>query len=210
MRTDDLIKAIAADTSRKEAPIGRTWLLCVTAGFMLAALVFSVLLGPRPDFQAVLSTIRFPLKFLLVAILLASTIPLVQALARPGARPPMWAALAAPTAVVIAVLVELSVLPREAWVSSWIGTNLWVCLTYIPLIGLGPLAIMIAALRKGAPTRPVLTGAMAGVVAGGVAAMFYAAHCTDDSPLFVAAWYSIAIGILAGVGALAGRYALRW
>ncbi|MGR3363098.1 MAG: NrsF family protein, partial [Maritimibacter harenae] len=79
-----------------------------------------------------------------------------------------------------------------------------------PLIGLGPLAIMIAALRKGAPTRPVLTGAMAGVVAGGVAAMFYAAHCTDDSPLFVAAWYSIAIGILASLGALAGRYALRW
>ncbi|MBX9466230.1 MAG: DUF1109 family protein [Aquamicrobium sp.] len=210
MRTDDLIKAIAADTGRMEAPIGRTWLLCVTAGFVLAAVVFAILLGPRPDFQAVLSTVRFPLKFLLVAILLASTIPLVQALVRPGARPPMWAALAGPAAAALAVLVELSVLPREAWLSSWIGTNLWVCLTYIPLIGLGPLAIMILALRKGAPTRPVLTGAMAGVVAGGVAAMFYAAHCTDDSPLFVAAWYSVAIGILAALGAVAGRFALRW
>ena len=177
---------------------------------MLAAVVFSVLLGPRPDFQAMLSTVRFPFKFLLVAILLASTIPLVQALARPGARPPMWASLAAPAVALIAVLAELSALPREAWVSSWIGTNLWVCLTYIPLIGLGPLAIMIAALRKGAPTRPVLTGAMAGVGAGGVAAQFYAAHCTDDSPLFVAAWYSVAIGILAALGAVAGRFALRW
>ena len=210
MRTDDLIKAIAADTGRKEAPIGRTWLLGVGAAFAFAAVVFSILLGPRPDFQVVLSTVRFPLKFLLVAILLASTIPLVHSLARPGARPPMRAALAAPAAALIAVLAELSALPREVWVTSWIGTNLWVCLTYIPLIGLGPLAILIAVLRKGAPTRPVLTGAMAGVVAGGVAAMFYAAHCTDDSPLFVAAWYSIAIGILAALGAIAGRYALRW
>lgn len=210
MRTDDLIKAIAADTGRQAAPIGRTWLIGVGASLALAGAAFAVLLGPRPDFQEVLATVRFPLKFALVAILIVTTVPLVQALARPGSRPPMRLAFVAPVLAALAVLIELSVLPREAWLSSMIGTNLWVCLTYIPLIGLGPLAIMIMALRRGAPTRPILTGAMAGVVAGGAAAIFYAAHCTDDSPLFVAAWYSIAIGILAALGAVAGRFALRW
>ena len=46
--------------------------------------------------------------------------------------------------------------------------------------------------------------------AGGLAATFYAAHCFDDSPLFVATWYTIAIAILAALGALGGRLFVRW
>ena len=51
---------------------------------------------------------------------------------------------------------------------------------------------------------------VAGLFAGGVAAAIYAAHCPDDSPLFVALWYSLGIAIVALVGGLAGRLALRW
>ena len=47
-------------------------------------------------------------------------------------------------------------------------------------------------------------------MSGGIAATFYAAHCPDDSPLFVAVWYPLAIAILTGLGALAGRFSLRW
>ena len=69
---------------------------------------------------------------------------------------------------------------------------------------------VLIALRQGAPTRPTLTGVVAGLFAGGVAAAIYAAHCPDDSPLFVALWYSLGIAIVALVGGLAGRLALRW
>ena len=65
-------------------------------------------------------------------------------------------------------------------------------------------------LRYGAPTRPVLAGAAAGLLAGGLAATFYAAHCFDDSPLFVAVWYTIAIAVLTILGAIAGRLFIRW
>ncbi|TIM59065.1 MAG: DUF1109 family protein, partial [Mesorhizobium sp.] len=68
----------------------------------------------------------------------------------------------------------------------------------------------LAVLRYGAPTRPVLAGAVAGLLAGGLAATFYAAHCFDDSPLFVATWYTIAIAILAALGAFGGRLLVRW
>jgi hypothetical protein len=51
---------------------------------------------------------------------------------------------------------------------------------------------------------------VAGLIAGGLAAALYATHCTDDSPLFVATWYSIAIGAVAVLGALLGRRLLRW
>jgi hypothetical protein len=43
-----------------------------------------------------------------------------------------------------------------------------------------------------------------------LAATLYASHCTDDSPLFVATWYSIATAAVAAIGALAGSRVLRF
>jgi len=65
-------------------------------------------------------------------------------------------------------------------------------------------------LRQGAPTRPGLAGAVAGLAASGIAATFYASNCTDDSPLFVATWYPIATAMVVVVGYLIGTRALRW
>jgi hypothetical protein len=72
------------------------------------------------------------------------------------------------------------------------------------------LAALLFGLRYGAPTRPVLAGAGAGLLSGALSASLYIAHCPDDSPLFVAAWFTLAIAISTGVGALAGRRLLRW
>jgi hypothetical protein len=47
-------------------------------------------------------------------------------------------------------------------------------------------------------------------VAAALAATVYAAHCTDDSPLFVATWYSLAIAFVTVVGAVIGSRVLRW
>jgi hypothetical protein len=72
------------------------------------------------------------------------------------------------------------------------------------------LAAALLGLRHGAPTRPSVTGAVAGLLSAGLAATLYASHCTDDSPLFVATWYSIATALVAAVGALAGPRVLRF
>ena len=72
------------------------------------------------------------------------------------------------------------------------------------------LAAALIGLRHGAPTRPALAGAIAGLLSAGLAATLYAAHCTDDSPLFVATWYTIATAMVAAIGALAGSRLLRF
>jgi hypothetical protein len=75
------------------------------------------------------------------------------------------------------------------------------------------LPLLVAALfglRHGAPTRPALAGAMAGLLSAGLAATLYASHCTDDSPLFVMTWYSIATALVTAIGALAGSRLLRF
>jgi hypothetical protein len=212
MKTDDLIRALGADA--RAAPVGRrpVWALAAIAAAAIAAVVFFSTIGPRPDIAQAAHTMRFLFKFVFTGVLLACAFPLVRMLSVPGARPgraALWL-LAAPLLMAGALALEMMAVPSDGWMPRLVGHNMPVCLSMIPLIGLGPLAVFIAALRRAAPTRPMLAGAAAGLAAGGLAATFYAAHCTDDSPLFVATWYTIAIAFLAGLGALGGRLFVRW
>ena len=44
----------------------------------------------------------------------------------------------------------------------------------------------------------------------GLAATLYASHCTDDSPLFVATWYTVATALVTAIGAFIGSRVLRF
>ena len=91
------------------------------------------------------------------------------------------------------------------------------CFVWVTLMALPPLAGALWALRGGASTRPTLSGALAGLLAGGAGAALYAIHCTEDSPLFYAVWYGLAIlardgdrgGPRPSPAALVGRACLR-
>lgn len=210
MKTDDLIRAITADAGKPPVSMRSVWLVALGGAILMAAAVFALFLGPRPDFAAALETSRFLFKFMVTAALFASAIPVLQTLARPADVAPFPLMVVAPSLLLLAIGLELVALPQAEWRPALVGTNAFYCLTLIPLLGLGPLAAMLTALRRGAPTNPVLAGAAAGLAAGGLAAIFYAAYCTDDSPLFLATWYSLAILLLTILGALAGRMVLRW
>jgi hypothetical protein len=84
------------------------------------------------------------------------------------------------------------------------------CLALIPLFSALPAAFLLWALRRAAPARPGLAGTVAGLTAGGLGASLYAISCPVDSPLFVATWYSLAIGAVTAVCYLVGRRWLRW
>jgi hypothetical protein len=212
METQELIKALAADRRRSAPSISYIWSWAVGLAIALAATVFFAVLGPRADLAAAAETPRFLFKFVVTITLAVCAFGLAQTLSRPGEA---WreaiAYLAVPPALTaMAVIVELVLLPSDTWTARLIGTNSVACLTLIPLIGIGPLVIFLFALRHGAPTRPALAGAVAGLLAGGIAATFYAAQCTDDSPLFVGTWYTAAIAALALVGAVCGSRFARW
>jgi hypothetical protein len=104
----------------------------------------------------------------------------------------------------------MMIMPEASWRPRMMGHNARFCLTFIPLLSIGPLACFLFALRQGAPERPGIAGAVAGLAASGIAATFYASNCTDDSPLFVAFWYPIAIALVTLVGYIAGSKLLRW
>lgn len=212
MKTDDLIGALAMDLAPSRLRFRGLFAGAILCGAAIAVTTFFVFLGVRTDFGAAMGSPRFVTKFVVTLGLLAAAVGLLSRLAVPGRVAGHWAlaVLAAPLLLALAVGVELAVLPSGDWRAHLLGHNARFCLMLIPLLAIGPLACLLLALRRGAPSRPGLAGAIAGLVAGGLAATLYATHCIDDSPLFVAAWYSLAIGFVALIGFALGSRLLRW
>lgn len=212
MKTENLIRALAADNETRTASVSRFLALGLLAAFVVAAILFAALIGPRADFAAAAGDPRFLFKFVVTLALLATALPLARRLAEPGRETnvALIALALAPLLLAAGVLVELSLLAPGERAARLIGRNWAYCLSYIPLLSAPLLAAALLALRHGAPTRPALAGAAAGLIAGAIGATLYAAHCIDDSPLFVATWYTLAISAVTLIGALVGARVLRW
>jgi hypothetical protein len=210
MKTDELIAALAADAQPVRRSPVRTVVGALAAGAAVALLGFLLALGVRPDIAQALHTWRFVLKLAIVAMAALLISRECIRLMRPLARPSIWPILAVLALLGTALAVELHISPSSTWSEKLIGKNAVICLTSIPLLSLAPLASLMIALRWGAPTAPVWTGALVGLASAVVGATFYALHCTDDSPLFVATWYGAAALIMTGIGAMLGARLLRW
>ena len=212
MKTDNFIAALAADAHDEKITPARAFLIALFSGALVAGIAFMATLGPRPDFMLAIQTLRFDFKFVVTLVLAVSALLVARDMARPEVRRSRMRPLllAAPVLLILAVAIELMVVPPDLWMPRLIGHNMRFCTTMIPLFALGPLVLLLWAFRRGAPDNPARAGAVAGLIAGGIGAAFYAAHCFDDSPLFVATWYTLAIGAVTGLGALLGSRFLRW
>jgi len=211
MKTDQLISALAEDMRPSGLRTSRAVTLALIAGLIVSVPLFLAWLGLRPDLATAVATWRFDMKIVLVALaalvagygVLKSTDPI------PDARW-MWPTGAILLLLVVMILAELAVTSREFWQARMIGSNAAVCLVAIPALALAPLIALLLALRSAAPASPALAGGSAGFLAATVAATLYAFHCPDDSPLFVATWYTLAIAGVSLVAAAAGHRLLKW
>ena len=212
MRTDELVQALVADRAAAAPPLGTQFAWALGVGLVLSAVGFLLVLGPRADIAGAAGTVRFDVKIVEVILLAATAFALVLQVGRPvparGWR--VVALTAAPVLLLVTVVAELLAVPSSQWLVRMVGTNSRVCLTAIPLMSLPLLAAFMIVLKRGAPASGAVAGAVAGLAASGLAAVLYATHCPDDSPLFVAVWYPIAIGGVTLLGALLGRRLLRW
>ncbi|HEV7636313.1 MAG TPA: DUF1109 domain-containing protein [Bradyrhizobium sp.] len=212
METDQLIRTLAADNAHRARPVGFVLALALLAAAPVSVAMFFAGLGVRSDVMAAMHNPFFDLKFAVTLAMAISALAVALHLSRPEASLRGWAwLLLAPAALLAAGATGEMMLPqRTPMMTRLVGNNSKLCLVAIPLMSLPLLAAALLSLRHGAPTRPVIGGAIAGLASAGLAATLYAAHCTDDSPLFVATWYSIATAAVAAIGALAGSRVLRF
>jgi hypothetical protein len=212
VKTRELIAALAADPAPPPVQMGRRFTVAFAIGVAASLVLYALFVGPRPDIATAMGTVRFNLKFLDSASLALPSLLLLWRLGRPDAEPgalALW--LFAPLALLAgAVVVELMVTPSSEWMARLVGDNMRYCTTMIPMMAAPILLALIWAMREGAPQHPGWTGALAGAASAGIAALLYATHCSDDSPLFVATWYPLATLVCAGAGALLGRRFLAW
>jgi hypothetical protein len=212
MDTDRLIETLAADGGYRARPVGVVLATSLLIALPVSAAMLLATLGVRPDFMTAMRNPLFDLKFAVTLALAVVAVAISLHLSRPEASTKGWAAL---LLIPVALLVlgiggEMMMPQRLPMVARLVGRNAMVCLTAIPLLSLPLLAAALIGLRRGAPAKPALAGALAGLLSAGLAATLYAAHCTDDSPLFVATWYTLATALVAAVGALAGAKLLRY
>jgi hypothetical protein len=211
MRTEHLIRAMAADTGRARFPAA-----ALAVGLVLVALVsggyFLLQVGIRPDLGEALTRWNVVLKQAFPFVLAAGGLGLVLRLGRPGAAPGPWPWLlaAVPAALAAAMLLELARLPQEAWGMAVRGKSQGYCLTFIPLISTPIALAALAILRHAAPVRPGLCGAVAGLMSAGAGAAMYALFCTDDNPLFFGTSYVAGILLVTLASGLIGSRVLRW
>lgn len=212
MSTEKLIARLVADIDAHRINPRRALLFALIAAVIVVAALFIATMGLRADLGGAIATSWFPFKISVTGTLALSAFLSLEIAAHPGAdwRGPWRALLPGVLLLSAGVGVELLTAPPAQWAARTIGQNSVLCVAAISLMGLFPLWGFIRALRHGAPTRPGSAGMLAGVLSGAIAATFYAAHGTDDSPLFIAAWYLLAIGMLALIGAAAGRLLIKW
>lgn len=214
MKTENLIEALVADAPAIERPIARTIGMAITVGAVLAAVVFMATTALRPDIATLaVRHWEIALKFVFtIAIAVPAALLLVRRLARPdGGDAAIGRAFVAPVALIAAaVAFELARVGPDLAPALLMHPNWTRCLVAIPVFSLAPLIAVLYALRRGAPANPALAGGVGGLLSGAIGATLYAAHCNADSPLFVGAWYSLAILAMGALGALIGSRLLRW
>lgn len=211
MKTEDLIKALAAD-SIPEPGTPRSALSALPFALLVALFLLWITLGFRADLGAAILTPISAMRFVLSLGLGVAGLGLVLALSRPHGISRRWQMLAGSVVAIALILWGANWLatPSDAVGMAVRGKTLVVCLVTIPVLSVLPAVVLFRALRNGATTRPSLAGAGVGMASGGFAAALYAMHCTEDNPLFYVTWYGVGILAVTIISSLLGQKLLRW
>ncbi|MGH8200878.1 MAG: NrsF family protein [Steroidobacteraceae bacterium] len=212
MRTSDLIDLLAGDV-RATPPgvVNRRLLAALVAGGLVTFVIVALGLHCQPLLAAVQQP-WFWMKAAYTGLLTVAGVISVRRLSVPGARigaAPLVAAL-----IVLAMLIlgtgQIFSAPPAGRLDLWLGHTWKVCSPLIFLLAAPIYVALIAALRRLAPTRPALTGAAAGFLAGAFAGTLYGLHCPEQAAAFVATWYTLGIAAATAVGGIIGARLLRW
>jgi hypothetical protein len=213
MKTDDLVTMLSTNVEPVgRGLVGRAISIAVAAGAVIALGIMVVGLGVRADLTTTHAIAFLLLKLVFAIALVGVAMRYLARLSCPGAERGISPLTMAVPFAAIALLgvISLGGAPSSHWNRMILGDQWLECLLSIPIIAIVPFAVTIFAVRRAAPTNLVRAGAVAGLIAGGVSAMAYALHCTDDSLPFVAVWYGGTIVLCTLAGAALGPRLLRW
>ncbi|SFA94336.1 hypothetical protein SAMN03159496_01082 [Rhizobium sp. NFR07] len=213
--TEDLIRRLADEAGG--APIAQglferlSFRLALPLSMFISVVsafaVVTFVIGPRPELIDMALTWTFQFKVLAMLLLAGGAGLLVRNAAIPGlSTAPVRALLPATLFLLVGLAFDPSGFPLTGARTMSIPN----CVLAIVLASLPALLLLLAAIRRGAPTRPVGAGALAGLLAGSLGGLAYTIACINDGAAFVAIWYTLAVAIVAAIGAVIGNRLLSW
>lgn len=211
MRTDDMLELLVQDLPNQPRPVSTTLLRWWPAAATLAGAGFLGIMGVRPDLVAA-GLAPTLVKLMLGALIALTAIAGALDLSRPEVQAPTASKWLLAVVGFLGLVVATDLLRHglDGWWARLFGKGIVTCLTLVPALAALPLIASLTILRRGATTAPVAAGALAGLASAGLAILAYGLFCNEDSPLFIATWYSLAALIAGLAGAALGRVLLRW
>jgi hypothetical protein len=213
MKTDDLISMLS--TNLEPVKSERVVLALIGSLAIGAAIAICLMMGmfgtPVAAFRGD-HAVRQMLTLAFTLGLVGGGVRFLVKSARPGQsgrKPLLFIGLVFLAYLLAACAVLLTSAPAS-WGALILGPQWSTCLLCIPLFAIAPFAALVWAMRKGAPTHLVRSGAVTGLVAGASGATVFAIQYPSASIPFVVFWYGGLIVLCAAVGALLGSRLLRW
>ncbi len=213
MTTNDLIARLTGELK----PVSRTAVIQRVAtglgiGLAGSTVLMLALLGLRPDLSTAATTMPFWVKFAYTLALAIAGAWAVKRMAHPLGSIRVNLALMAGAIAVIGFLAfaQLAMTPRDQYMDMIRGQTIKVCAFNIVMLSLPLLIGALWVLRGLAPTRLTVAGTAAGLASGAISAFVYAFHCNESTMPFIAIWYTLGVLCTGLIGAIVGRFALRW
>lgn len=212
MDTKEIVQQLVDDV-RPVRRLSKPWVrvavwLAITIPYLLAVIL---MMSPRPDLSDKIMETRFQIEQSLalgagVAAAFAALTSVIPGWSR-------WPILAI-AALVIGWLAMLS----GGCVSDWVrygedGLVLrpdWICFPAIAMSGAVPAIAMVAMLRQGAPLKPGLSIALAGLAAAAIGNFGLRFFHPQDAGLMVLVWQFGSVIVFSLLAGLFGRRMLRW
>jgi hypothetical protein len=213
VKTDELIALLARDaTPVKRGALPLRIALPALIGAIAAFVILVPWIGIRPDLAEAVGGSNFWMKTIYTFGFGVAGFALVERLSRPGAKGRFgWIIIALWAAMAIAFASrQLMTQAPDQMYAAMMGSSWDTCPWRILVLSLPGLALILWTMRRFAPTRPVLAGAAAGLLAGGLGATIYGLHCQETAAPFVAIWYSLGMALSTLTGAVFGSRVLRW
>lgn len=200
---DSLVAELAPAPPMRTAPALARTALAVIVSIAFIALV----LGLR---QHVTALFLLSAGLFLVLGLAASLT--VIAMARPQVGSDRsglaWAAAMAALLPATTLLMGLPHL-ASAWAQSDAHVG-FLCLVMGPVSGLASGVVLVAWLRRGAPTSPERAGLVTGLAVGSLGMFAFSLYCPDDSIYHIGLWHSASVFVAALLGRLIVPRLIRW
>ena len=213
MSTDQLIALLVADLKPVDSNRAvRSLLIAIAIGAAAAFGAMLIAFEPRPELLDG-RNLKFLFEKLFFASSIAGTATLfLTKVVRPGVQLHYSPGLAfLPFVGMMGIAAgALASVPFNAWPGMIVENDSLTCVLAIPLLSALPFAILVRALRVGAPTDLVLTGELVGLVASSIGASACALVCVEQSVSSIAIWYGLPIGIGAFGGSKLGPRLLKW